>query len=166
VTLLIMFIEDRTLGLAAIGAIGVMVGSALPWIHVSQPLIGITTGNGLEDAGKITVVLGALALGLMVAYARLRARDLALGAGLAGLAATGFAAAFLADLPHNAARVLARLLSGDQPPIDPGQVAAFPARAGAGLFVVFAGAAVLAAAVVALVLRSRTAQESASSAPD
>jgi hypothetical protein len=161
VTFFIAFLEDRRLGLAAIGALAIMVGSVLPWIQVSQPLIGISTGYGLQDDGKVTVLLGAVALGLIVAYARMRQRDLALAAAAAGLGAAGFAAAFMADLPRNAARVIARLLAGDQHPIDPGQVASFPARAGAGLYVVFGGAALLAGAVVALALRARGSTEAA-----
>jgi len=161
VNLFVAFLEDRRLGLAASGALAIIVGSVLPWIQISQPLIGNTTGYGLQDDGKVTVLLGALALGLIVAYAKLRQRDVAYAAAAAGLAAAGFAAAFIADLPRNAAEVLARLLSGDQPPLDPSQVAAVPARAGAGLYLVFAGAALLAGAVISLTVRARGTTEPA-----
>src|SRR5438477_763271 len=129
--LVVAFIEDRRLGLAAIGALAILVGSVLPWIQVAHPL-GVATGYGLQDDGKITVLLGAGALGLIIAYARLRQRDLALAAGLFALGAAAFAGAFLADLHPHAALVIARLLAGDQNPIDPGQVGTFAGRAGAG----------------------------------
>lgn len=151
---MVAFFEDRRLGLAAMGALAIAVGSLLPWIHVPQPLIGTLTGSGLQEDGKVTVLLGALALGLLVAYARLRQRDLAVGAGVAGLAAAGIAAYYIADLTHHAARVIARLLSGGAAPIEPSQVAAVPARAGAGIFVVFAGAALMAVTVLALTIRA------------
>lgn len=158
-TLIVAFIEERPLGIAAVGAVAIVVGSVLPWIHVPQPLIGVTTGAGLQEDGKITIILGLLALGLLVAYARLRQRDLALAAGGAGLVAAAVAGMYLGRLTHNAARVIARLLSGGEPSIDPSQVAAVPARAGAGLFVVFAGAALLAASVIALTIRERGTSE-------
>ena len=160
-TFLFAFFEDRRLGLAAAGALAIVVGSALPWIHVPQPLIGVVSGSGLQEDGKVTVVLGTLAIGLLVAFARLRQRDLAIGACLAGLGAAGIAAYYLADLTHHAARVIARLLSGGEPPIEPSQIAAVPARAGAGIYVVTAGAAVLAVMVLALTIRApgRTGRE-------
>jgi hypothetical protein len=161
VNLFVAFLEDRALGLAAGGSLAVVVGSALPWINVSQPIIGTTVGYGLQEDGKITVLLGVLALGLIVAYARLRQRDLTIAAAGSALAAAGFAAFYVSDLPSHAARVIARLLSGDQPPLDPTQVAAVPARAGAGIYVVFAGAAVVAAAVVALMSRASGTNEPA-----
>jgi hypothetical protein len=153
VNLLVQFIEDRRLGLAGLGALGIAVGSVLPWIRVPQPLVGITTGYGLQDDGKVTIVLAALALALIVAHARMRQRDLAIGAALLGLAAAGLGAAYIADLNRNAARVIARLLAGNDAPIDPGQVASFPARTGVGIYVIFGGAAVLVLAVAALTLR-------------
>jgi len=160
-TLLVAFLEERPLGLAALGAFAVVVGSVLPWISVPQPLIGTTTGNGLQEDGKITILLGLLALGLLIAYARLRQRDLVIAAGIAGLAAAGFAGAYLADLAHNAARVIARLLAGGGPPFDPSQVSAVPARAGAGIYVVFVGAAVMAVGAIALTIRGRGTTEPA-----
>ena len=56
---------------------------------------------------------------------------------------------------------IARLLSGGEPPIEPSQIAAVPARAGAGIYVVTAGAAVLAVMVLALTIRApgRTGRE-------
>ena len=56
---IVAFIEDRRLGLAAIGAVAIVVGSILPWIRVPQAVVGVTTGYGLQDDGKVTVVLGA-----------------------------------------------------------------------------------------------------------
>ena len=159
--LVVAFIEDRRLGLAGIGALGIVVGSTLPWILVSQPLIGNATGYGLQDDGKITIVLGALAMALVVAYARLRQRDLAIGSALCAAGAAALAAVFTADLHRNAARVIARVLAGDQAPVDPGQVASFPARAGVGLFVVFAGAGLLIVCAMALTLRGAGTTEPA-----
>jgi len=153
VNLIVSFIEDRRLGLSAVGALAIIAGSTLPWISVSQPLIGNATGYGLQDDGKITIVLGALALALVIAYARLRQRDLAIGSGLCAAGASVFGVIFLADLHRNAARVIARVLAGDQAPVDPGQVASFPARAGVGLFILFAGAALLIVCTAALALR-------------
>ncbi len=153
--LIVAFIEDRRLGLAAIGSLAIVAGSILPWIRVPQPLVGIATGYGLSDDGKVTIVLGLLALGLIVAYARLRQRDLAVGAGLLGLAAAGLATAYISDLNRNAARVVARLLAGNDAPIDPGQIASFPAQRGVGIYVIFGGAAVLVAAAAVLTLRGR-----------
>jgi hypothetical protein len=161
VNLLVAFLEDRALGLAAAGSLGVVVGSVLPWIRVEQPLIGTTIGYGLQDDGKVTVLLGVLALVLVLAYARLRQRDLAFGAAGAGLAAAGFAAFFVSDLPRAAARVLARFLAAGQPPIDPRQVQAVPAQIGAGVYVVFAGVAALTAAVIALTVREPGTSEPA-----
>lgn len=165
-SLIVALIEDRTLGLAAMGAFAIMVGSVLSWIRVPQPLIGTATGYGLQEDGKITIVLGALALGLVLAYGHLRQRDLAIGAGLAGLGAAAFAAVYAADLTHNAARVLARLLAGDQPPIDPGQIGAFPARVGPGIFVILAGAVLLVLSVVAITIRARGTIEPARRSSD
>ncbi|TMK19510.1 MAG: hypothetical protein E6G68_05855 [Actinobacteria bacterium] len=158
--LVVAFIEDRRLGLAAIGALVIVAGSVLPWIQVAHPL-GVATGYGLQDDGKITLLLGAGALGLIVAHARLRQRDLALAAGLFGLGAAAFAGAFVADLHPHAALVIARLLAGDQSPIDPGQVGTFAGRAAAGIYVVFAGAALLVVSAVGLMLRARGTTEPA-----
>jgi hypothetical protein len=160
VTVLLAILEDRRLGLAALGALAVTVGSALPWIRVPQPLAGTATGYGLQDDGKITILLGVLALGLVLAYVRLRQRDLVIGAALAGIGAAGFAAAYLADLNRNAARVMARILTGGVP-IDAGAVAEFPARAGPGPWVVIGGAALLAIAAGALTLRAGETTEPA-----
>lgn len=157
-TFLLALIDDRRLGLAAIGALGVTVGSALAWIRVPQPLTGAATGYGLQDDGKITILLGLLALGLVLAYVRLRQRDVVIGAALAGLAAAGIAAAYLANLNRNAARVMARLLTGGVP-IDAGSIAEFPARAGAGPWVVIGGAGLLVIAAAALTVRAAGTSE-------
>jgi hypothetical protein len=159
--LLIRLIEDRRLGLATMGAIAVSIGSALPWIRIRLPLVGVTTGYGLQDDGKVTVVLGALALVLILAHAHLLHRDLAWGALLAALAAVGLAAAYIADLDGHAARVVSRLLSGGETPIDPAQVGTFASRAGAGPYVIFGGAAVVLGAVVALTVRAPGTSEPA-----
>lgn len=159
--LVVAFIEDRRLGFAGLGALAIVVGSALPWIRVSLPLVGIVTGYGLTDDGKVTVVLGVLALALIVAHARLRQRDLAAAAAVLGLAAAGLAAAFIANLPRNGAEVLARLLSGNDAPIDPNQVAARAAQTAVGPYVIFVGAGVLVLACAALTIRARGTSEPA-----
>jgi len=50
VNLVVAFIEDRRLGLAAIGALVIVAGSVLPWIQVAHPL-GVAPGYGLQDDG-------------------------------------------------------------------------------------------------------------------
>lgn len=152
-SLLLIFLEDRRLGLGALGALAVIAGSALPWLYVPQPLIGSATGYGLQDEGKITVLLGALALGLLLGFARVRGRDLALGAALCGLAAAGLAAWYVSRPEENAARVLARAFSTGSAPLDPSAIVPFPARLGAGVWVVIGGAAALVVSSVALNLR-------------
>jgi hypothetical protein len=162
VNLLVAFLEDRRLGLASLGALAIVVGSAMPWLYVPQPLIGNLTGYGLQDAGKITVLLGAFAWVLLLAFARLRQRDLAVGAVAAGLVAAGLAAAYALDSDRNAARVLARMLSGGSAPIDPSNVTIFPSRLGAGIWVVEAGAALLVGASLVLSFRGAGTNEPAS----
>lgn len=151
--LVLAFIEDRRLGLAAMGALAVAVGSALPWLYVPQPLIGPATGYGLQDEGKLTVLLGVLALVLLIAFVRVRGRDLALGAAVCGLGAAGLAAFYATRVPENAARVIARLFSSGGAPLDPSAVVPFPARLGAGVWVVVGGAAVLVVTSISLSLR-------------
>lgn len=150
---LLAFLEDRRLGLAGIGALAIVVGSALPWLRVPQPLIGAATGYGLQDEGKLTVLLGALALALLLAFARLRARDLAVGAALCGAGAAGLAAWYATRIPENAARVIARAFSAGGAPLDPSAVVPLPARLEAGVWVVVAGAALLVVTSAALSLR-------------
>ncbi|MGH2784643.1 MAG: hypothetical protein ACRDJ1_05245 [Actinomycetota bacterium] len=158
--LVLAFIEDRRLGLAGMGGLAIVVGSAMPWLYVPQPLIGSSTGYGLQDEGKITVILGALALILLVAYARVRGRDLLLGALACGLGAAGFTAWYASRSDLNAARVIARLFTTGGTPLDPSSVVPFPARIAAGVWVVLAGAAVLVICSAALSLRGngRTAR--------
>lgn len=151
--LLLAFLEDRRLGVAAMGALAIVTGSILPWIHVPQPLIGPATGYGYQDEGKITILLGVAALGLLLALARLRARDLAVGAVLAGLAAAGLAISYVLRPEEAAARVIARTLSGGSAPLDPSAVVPFPSRIGVGVWVVVAGAAVLVVSCAILILR-------------
>ena len=159
--LVVVFLEDRRLGLAAMGALAIVVGSSMAWLHVPQPLIGNVTGYGLQDAGKITVLLGVGALVLLFAHARLRQRDLAVGAVLCGIGAAGFAAWYAFDADRNAARVLARVLSGGSAPLDPASVTIFPSRIGAGVWVVIVGSAVLAVAAGLLSLRGAGTSEPA-----
>lgn len=153
--LLLAFIEDRRLGLAGMGALAVVVGSALPWLYVPQPLIGSAIGYGYQDEGKLTVLLGVLALILLLGYARVRGRDLAVGAALCGLGAAGLAVWYATRVPENAARVIARVFSTGSAPLDPSAVVPFPARLGVGVWVVMAGAGVLVITSAALSLRER-----------
>lgn len=152
-SVLLAFVEDRRLGLAAMGALAIVVGSALPWLAVPQPLIGSATGYGLQDEGKITVVLGVLALVLLLAFARVRGRDLLAGAAVCALGSAGLAVWYASRSELNAARVIARMFSAGGTPLDPSAVVPFPARVGAGVWVVIAGSAVLALCVAALSLR-------------
>lgn len=163
--LLLVFLEDRRLGLGAMGAIAVVVGSALPWLYVPQPLIGSATGYGLQDEGKITVLLGVLALGLLLAFARVRGRDLAFGAALCGLGGAGLAAWYATRPEENAARVLARAFSTGSAPLDPSAIVPFPARLGAGVWVVIGGAAALVVCSAALSLRGTETSEPAPRSP-
>ena len=151
--LVLAFVEDRRLGLAAMGALAIVVGSALPWLYVPQPLIGNATGYGLQDEGKITVVLGVLALVLLIAFARVRGRDLLAGCALAALGSAGLAVWYASRTELNAARVIARLFTAGGAPLDPSNVVPFPARLGVGVWVVIGGAAVLALSAGALSLR-------------
>ncbi len=151
--LLLAFIEDRRLGLGAMGAVAVIVGSALPWLLVPQPLIGSATGYGVQDEGKITVLLGALAVGLLIALARVRAPDLAIAAAVCGLTAAGVAAWYATRSEENAARVLARAFTSGPAPLNPDAIVPFPAQVGGGVFVVISGGVVLAVASVMLSLR-------------
>jgi hypothetical protein len=157
---LVALIEDRRLGLALLGSLGIAVGSALPWIVVPQPLAGTATGYGLQDDGKITIVLGLLAFGLVLAYAQLKQRDLIAVAAVAGLGAAGLAGYYLANLDRNAARVVTRMLSGT--PIEPATTVDFPSRIGVGIWVLIGGAAVLGAAGIGLMLRGAGTSEPAS----
>ena len=151
--LLLAFIEDRRLGLASLGALAVVIGSALPWLYVPQPLIGSSIGYGLQDEGKITVLLGVLALVLLVAYARVRGRDLVVGATACGAGAAALATWYASRTEVKAARVIARLFTSGGTPLDPSSVVPFPARIGIGVWVVLAGAAVLVLGAAALSLR-------------
>ena len=117
-SLLVKFIEDRRLGLAGLGALGVAVGSALPWLIVPQPLAGTLTTYGLQDDGKITIVLGVLALVLIVAYARLGHRDLIAGATMASTVSAAIVIWYMTHRNENAAKALARLLGGAGAPVD------------------------------------------------
>jgi hypothetical protein len=152
-TLLLALLEDRRLGLALLGALALVGGSIAPWIHVPQPLVGTLTGSGIAEDGKITVLLGAMALACVLAHAVLRARDLVLAAAASGLAAAAVAGLYLSDLGHHAARLVARELLGAAGPVDPASLAEFPARAGVGPWIVIAGAAVLVVAAMSLSLR-------------
>jgi hypothetical protein len=165
VNLLVRFIEDRRLGLAGLGALGVTIGSALPCLIVPQPLAGTLTTYGLQDDGKITVVLGVLALLLIVAYARLGHRDLVAGATIASAGAAAIVIWYMAHRSENAAKALARLLGGAGVPVDLQSFdLSLPARSGAGLWVVLGGAALVAGAAVSLAIRVAQTDEPISQA--
>jgi hypothetical protein len=145
-------VEDRVALTGVLGAVAVVVGSALPWAVVPT-VLGTVTEAGLEANGKLTLVTGILALVFLVAGLRLAGRDLPVAAALAGLASAGIAFAYLLDVRASSARVLARLLEG-RGTLDPNAIGTrFLARPGAGVWVAIAGG--LAVAVSALVLLRR-----------
>ncbi|MGH2829125.1 MAG: hypothetical protein ACRDJM_01445, partial [Actinomycetota bacterium] len=122
-------IEDRRLAVATAGALAIIAGSAAPWAHVASPLRALTE-LGLDANGKITILCGALALGLVAAYARLRQRDLAVSATALSVVAAALATVYLIDLRRASGRVVQRVLEAGVTSRD----VDFAARAGAGLW--------------------------------
>jgi hypothetical protein len=143
---LVALVEDRRLAAATLGALAIVGGSAAPWSHVPLGPVEFTE-LGLEADGKVTIVLGALALVLLGAYAFLRQRDLAGGAALAALVVAGLAAAYEVNVRRASGRVGARIAA-----VDPGAVTSqFAARTGVGLWICLAGATLLAGAALSIV---------------
>lgn len=134
-TLLLEIVSDRRVLAGALGSLGVVVGSFLPWAHVSLAFAELTE-TGVEAHGKVAVVLGAIALGLVCAHALARQPDLALGAGILALVCLGLALWYQATLLDAGARIASRL------PVPP----VFRARGGVGVWVTAAGAAAAALA--------------------
>ncbi|HEX9696061.1 MAG TPA: hypothetical protein VGB64_07095 [Actinomycetota bacterium] len=141
-------VEDRRLALWSAGALAIVAGSAAPWVHVASPLRPLTE-LGLDAGGKITILCGAVALALVVAYVHLRARDLAAGAAIAAAIAATLAGVYLLRVRDASSRVLARMLEVDGEAVR----SEFAARAGLGGWVVLAGAAAVIVAAAALLAR-------------
>jgi hypothetical protein len=150
---LLALIEDRRL-LAAVGGAAVIVaGAFLPWATTRVPFVGPVSESGVQSIGKVTFVLGGVALALAIAYVKLRQRDLAALAAAAALACAGLAIAYIADVNAATPRVVARLLSGGGTPIDPRATSVqFVARPGPGAWLTVAGAASVALATALLLL--------------
>ncbi|HVL89767.1 MAG TPA: hypothetical protein VM841_05980 [Actinomycetota bacterium] len=162
ISLLAALVEDRRLAVWTAGALAIVAGSAAPWVHVASPLTPLTE-LGLETDGKITVVCGAAALGLCIAFVRLRGRDLAVGALVAAGAAGALSLVYLLRVRAASSRVLARLLEVDGAAVS----TEFAARPGLGVWVVLAGAAAVAAVTLALLAgrnRPSAGRETASKA--
>jgi len=146
--------EDRAALTGVFGCIAVIAGSALAWASVP---LGFTTMTvaGLEANGKLTLVLGALALAFLVAALRLPGRDLSVLAALSSLGALAVAVAYWHDVRSASASVVSRLIE-NRGTLDPGAISArFAARPGIGLWVVMGGAAATALAAAALFVRGR-----------
>ncbi len=159
IAFLAALIEDRRLLAATTGALAIIGGAFAPWAHIASPLRPITE-LGLDADGKITILCGTLALGLVAAYIRLRQRDLIAGAGLLALIALGYVVAYEIGLRRASARVLARILE-----VAPGSIeGSFGVRTGAGVWVSAAGSALLAAAAL-LLFRSHPPETGQSPAP-
>lgn len=160
--LLLDLIEDRRLLAAAAGAIAIVAAAFLPWATTPTPTpLGPQSETGVQAGGKITFIVGLVALGLVFAYTRLRQADLAIGAGLVALACAGVAVAYAADVDAAAQRVIARLYSTPGALLDPNAVRTVPAgaRVAGGVWVTVAGAVAVAGAVVALLAGVRRGAE-------
>lgn len=147
-TLLLEIAADRRLLGGVLGALGVVVGSFLPWAHVSIAVAELQE-TGIEAQGKVAVVLGAIALGLVCAHALLRQADLAIGAGILALLCFGLAIWYQVTLLDAGSRAVRRIV-----PI----IGEFRARGGIGVWVTAAGAAACATACAMLALGARRAQ--------
>lgn len=142
----VSLVEDRRLAIATAGALAIVAGSAAPWAHVPQGTLGTLTELGLDADGKVTLLLGLLAVGLIGAHAFLRHRDLLVGAAAAAAGSMAYAIVYALDVRRASAAVTARLLQ-----TSPGAVnVRFEATTGIGVWTVIAGAAVLIAAATAL----------------
>lgn len=140
--LALALIADRRLLAGAAGAIAIVAGSFLPWSH-TEVILGELTEYGVSTSGKVTFVLGLVALGLVLAHASLRHADLAAGAGLAALVCLGLAVSYRMSLARAGARVTSGLdVAG-----------ASHARAGAGVWVVIAGGVAVSVSCALLLLR-------------
>lgn len=140
-------VEDRRLAVWTAGALAVVAGAVAPWVRIASPLRPLVE-SGLDADGKLTLLAGAAALALCAAYARLRHRDLAVGAIACAAATLGLALVYASNVRTAAARVVARVLD-----VDPDAVGAtFAPSAEIGLWATLAGAVavLIAAATVAL----------------
>lgn len=153
IAFLAALVEDRRLALWTAGAIAIVAGSVAPWVHVASPLRPLTE-LGLDADGKITVLCGAAALGLVAAYVRLRGRDLAAGAAICAAVSGALSIVYLVRVKQASSRVLARMLDVDAGIVRPD----FGARAGIGVWVVAAASIVVLATSAIVFVRSQTAE--------
>ena len=152
--------EDRVAVSGVLGCIAMVTGSALTWASVPLGFTTATVG-GLEANGKLTLLLGVLALAFFIAALRLPGRDLPVLAGAASLGAAGVAGAYWSNVTAASASVVSRLLEG-RGALDPSAVSArFGATAGPGLWVVMIGGAAVACAAAILFVRARAVERAA-----
>lgn len=148
---LVALIEDRRVALGTAGALALIGGSVAPWAHVPFGPLEITE-LGLDADGKVTLVLGALALALVVAFAFLGQRDLAAGAALAAIASAALVIVYEVNLRRASGRVVSGIVA-----VDPGSAGVqFAARTGIGVWLCIAGAATLAVAAVSMAVAGRS----------
>lgn len=133
---LLALAEDRRLVVAAVSALSLVGGSFMPWSE-TDIIIARITEYGSSAGGRITFVLGLVALGAVLAYAVLQHADLAVAAAAAALASAGIAGWYRFHLLQAAQRAAAQQET----------TAAFRAETGAGVWMVIGGGLVLAVAV-------------------
>ncbi|MCA1833139.1 MAG: hypothetical protein ABR548_05060 [Actinomycetota bacterium] len=152
--------EDNAAMAGVLGCIGIVTGSALTWATVPIGVTTVTVG-GLEANGKLTLLLGVLALAFFIASLRLPGRDLPVLGGAVALGAAAIAGAYWSNVKAASGSVVARLLEG-RGTLDPSAISArFAARPGPGLWVVVAGGGVVAVASAILLARARAARREA-----
>lgn len=147
IAFLAALIEDRRLALMTLGSLCVIGGAIAPWAIVASPLRPITE-SGLDADGKLTILCGVASLGLIVAYWRLRQRDLVIASALVSLAALVMAVLYAINVRRASARVVARLL--DVAPAGTGS--GFAVRTGVGVWLTIVGALVMVLPTILLVL--------------
>jgi hypothetical protein len=146
----VSLVEERRLAVATAGALAIIAGSAAPWAHVPHGTLSATTELGLDADGKITLLLGILALGLVGAYTFLRHRDLAVGAALAAAGSGAYAIVYALDVRRASAEVTARMFQTSPDAVK----VQFEASTGIGVWTVIVGAFVLVAACIALLAKA------------
>jgi hypothetical protein len=157
--------EDRVALTGFFGCVAIITGSALTWASVPLGFTTVTV-SGIEADGKLTLLLGVLALGSLIAALRLPGRDLPVFAALAGLGALAVSLWYARDVRTASAAVVSRLIEG-RGALDPGAVSErFGARPGPGVWVVVAGGAAAALAGALLFVRGRVARESVAGEAD
>lgn len=154
IAFLVHLVENRRLAIATAASLAIIAGSAAPWAHVPQGVLGTMTELGLDADGKITLLLGVLALGLVAAHAFLGHRDLLVGAALAAAGSAAYAVVYAADVRRASAAVTARLLQTSPDAVS----VRFEASTGIGVWTVIAGGVALAAVCVALIVKPSAAR--------